>query len=443
MYLKIYLYDNYIQMSHMTYSMNYPNEVCDISQFILVENGWSRSDQQFSDYTPERKWSMIENVRETMFPDDAQECPWITMELEGMNKIVSRTEQITQPINNGILFNMTIYTLFFAYMYYNAEEGGRARAFMRFMFRGIASSIADSAQCLANVLQVLFKIGIKMAPRNLFEDSDKDEGEYNEDNSDEDTSDDDDNYKFKEAEERKPLPKYEDKYVDQYKKLEDVELSKDKLDSLKNSILMENTPLGNVVMFYDNSRETFTFYSDSTIPYRYLETIGRKYVVMNNCKRLYVDMEEEIKDAKESIDRKIEAAIAAKEAAAEAAVAAAKESTTTDSEITTSVTTRSKANVFAKLKTYNTNNIKIDPKAESAAAKNTNASASMNANTNTNTKNQANKVVKEKANRYSYEGKLINFNFLKKVDRKVVDKNYGMSFAEFKKSQKDMENKSS
>ena len=67
----------------------------------------------------------------------------------------------------------------------------------------------------------------------------------------------------------------------------------------------------------------------------------------------------------------------------------------------------------------------------------------MNANTNTNTKNQANKVVKEKANRYSYEGKLINFNFLKKVDRKVVDKNYGMSFAEFKKSQKDMENKSS
>jgi len=414
MYLKIYLYDNYIQMSHITYSMNYPNEICDISQFILVEG----------------------NVRETMFPDDNQECQWMSMELEGMNKIVPRTEQITQPINNGILFNMTIYTLFFAYMYYNAEEGGRARAFMRFMFRGIASSIADSAQCLANVLQVLFKIGIKMAPRNLFEDSDKDEGEYNEDNSDEeDNSDDEDNYKFKEAEERKPLPKYEDKYVDQYKKLEDVELSKDKLDSLKNSVLMENTPLGNVVMFYDNSRETFTFYSDSTIPYRYLETIGRKYVVMNNCKRLYVDMEEEIKDAKESIDRKIEAAIAAKEAAVEAASEAA------ESEMTPSVTTRSKANVFAKLKTYNTNNIKIDPKAESAAAKNTNASASMN--TNTNTKNQANKVVKEKANRYSYEGKLINFNFLKKVDRKVVDKNYGMSFAEFKKAQKEQENKSS
>ena len=419
-------------MSHMTYSTNYPNEVCDISQFILVENGWSRSDQQFSDYTPERKWSMIENVRETMFPDDAQECPWITMELEGINTIVSRTEQ---PISNDILFNMTIYTLFCAYMYYNAEEGGRARAFMRFMFQGIVSSIADSAKCGANVLQVLYKIGSKMSPRNLFEDSDKEEGEYN---SYDDTSDDEDNYKFKEAEERKPLPKYEDKYVDQYKKLEDVELSKEKLDSLKNSILMENTPLGNVVMFYDNSRETFTFYSDSTIPYRYLETIGRKYVVMNNCKRIYVDMEEEIKEAKEIVDRKIEAAIAAKEAAEAAQAESAKES-----EMTPSVTTRSKTNVFAKLKTYNTNNIKIDPKAESAAAKNTNASASMNANTNTNTKNQANKVVKEKANRYSYEGKLINFKFLKKVDRNVVYKNYGMIFAEFKKSQKEQENKSS
>jgi len=400
-------------MSHMTYSTNYPNEVCDISQFILVEN-----------------------VRETMLPDDAQECPWMTMELEGINKIVPRTEQ---PISNDILFNMTIYTLFCAYMYYNAEEGGRARAFMRFVFQGISSSIVDSAKCGANVLQVLYKIGSKMSPKNLFDDSDKEEGEYSEYNSDEeDNSDDEDNYKFKEAEERKPLPKYEDKYVDQYKKLEDVELSKEKLDSLKNSILMETTPLGNVVMFYDNSRETFTFYSDSTIPYRYLETIGRKYVVMNNCKRIYVDMEEEIKEAKEIVDRKIEAVIAAKEAAEAGQAESAKEA-----EMTPSVTTRSKTNVFAKLKTYNTNNIKIDPKAESAAAKNTNASASMNANTNTNTKNQTNKVVKERANRYSYEGKLINFNFLKKVDRKVVDKNYGMSFAEFKKSQKEKENKSS
>jgi len=42
-------------------------------------------------------------------------------------------------------------------------------------------------------------------------------------------------------------------------------------------------------------------------------------------------------------------------------------------------------------------------------------------------------IVKEKANRYSYEGKMANYSFLKKVDRKVVDKQYSISFSEFKK----------
>jgi hypothetical protein len=53
-----------------------------------------------------------------------------------------------------------------------------------------------------------------------------------------------------------------------------------------------------------------------------------------------------------------------------------------------------------------------------------------------NTKEQEEKIVKEKANRYSYEGKFANYHFLKKVDRKIVDKRYAMSFAEFKKMQK-------
>jgi hypothetical protein len=42
-------------------------------------------------------------------------------------------------------------------------------------------------------------------------------------------------------------------------------------------------------------------------------------------------------------------------------------------------------------------------------------------------------ILKENANRYSCEGKLMNFSFLKKVDKKVVDKRYAMSFSDFKK----------
>jgi hypothetical protein len=44
-------------------------------------------------------------------------------------------------------------------------------------------------------------------------------------------------------------------------------------------------------------------------------------------------------------------------------------------------------------------------------------------------------LLKDRANRYTYEGKLSNFKILKRVDRKVVDKKYALSFADFKKMQ--------
>ena len=68
-----------------------------------------------------------------------------------------------------------------------------------------------------------------------------------------------------------------------------------------------------------------------------------------------------------------------------------------------------------------------------------NANKKMNSNTNTNAISKQDKeyILKEKANCYSYEGKISNFNFLKKVDRKIVDKNYNMSYSEFKKLQLD------
>ena len=50
-----------------------------------------------------------------------------------------------------------------------------------------------------------------------------------------------------------------------------------------------------------------------------------------------------------------------------------------------------------------------------------------------NSSQNKNLLLKENANRYTYEGKLSTFNMLKKVERKVVDKKYGMSFADFKK----------
>ena len=64
----------------------------------------------------------------------------------------------------------------------------------------------------------------------------------------------------------------------------------DRLDKLKNSFIMEKTPLGNVLMLYNNKRGSFEYYSDNTIPYRYLEPVSRKYVKMFGCRPIYFDM---------------------------------------------------------------------------------------------------------------------------------------------------------
>ena len=87
-----------------------------------------------------------------------------------------------------------------------------------------------------------------------------------------------------------------------------------------------------------------------------------------------------------------------------------------------------KKNVFAKMKSYNSSSIKsavvpLDQK----KAKN------VQQNSSNPTPQNADAILKENANRYTYQGKLSNFSFLKKVDRKLVDKNYALSFAEFKK----------
>lgn len=72
-----------------------------------------------------------------------------------------------------------------------------------------------------------------------------------------------------------------------------------KLNKLINNYVMEYTPLGNVVMRYNNDKKTFEYYSNNTIPYRFLEVIGRKYVIAYNCKYIFVDMDDEMKKVSE------------------------------------------------------------------------------------------------------------------------------------------------
>jgi hypothetical protein len=211
---------------------------------------------------------------------------------------------------------------------------------------------------------------------------------------------------------KKPIIKYEDKYKEQYIKMQPFCLSTVEKDNLKNNFIMEHTPLGNVIMYYNNEKNGFVYYSDSTIPYRFLETVGRKYMITFKCRdtSIFFDDSDDISNDKENTDN-IENT---------KPIVTNKELIKTDD----APKTKLPKNVFAKFKNYNHPN--SIPSA-SLATKNSQI-------TNTST-NQKIKEVKENKNKYISEGKIVNFSFLKKVDKKQIIKRLNMTFAEFKKLQ--------
>lgn len=206
--------------------------------------------------------------------------------------------------------------------------------------------------------------------------------------------------------------------MEQIKKDAKDSVIKSKLDNLKNSYVMDFTPLGNVVMRYDNNRGTFEYFSNNTIPYRYLEPVGRKYVMTYFCKPLFVDLEEELKRAEEKYDQEKEKE---KEKEKEMKINEPKQ-------------------VFANLKSYNKPLLKSTPL--NMPTKNRDngnfvlppqIKANLpNVNSNTNADKH---LLKDNANRYTWEGRFSNWVIIKKIDRKQIDKKYAMTFADFKKMQ--------
>ena len=186
-----------------------------------------------------------------------------------------------------------------------------------------------------------------------------------------------------------------------------------KTDNLLNCFIMETTPIGNVLMNYDKKTESFKYYSDYNVPYRYLETIARKFVITFHCKPLYIDMEEELKLFEEKWEKKHQ------------------ENHKSNTETSTNTETSSnKKNVFAKFKSYNK---KADPSLKNAQSKNNDNNTNINIHK---VKKENQKVnLKENANRYTHAGKFANFSFLKKANKIDYNKKLGFSYADFKKSQ--------
>ena len=188
-------------------------------------------------------------------------------------------------------------------------------------------------------------------------------------------------------EEKKKEP-YENKYYDKYDSLETVELEEEYVKGLKNSIIMENTPKGIVIMYYDFEKESFVYYCDTkNITYLYLETVARRYAINNNCKKLVIDIKQQLEDAK------------------------TKDAIKKDQH-NISLTNKDKNNLFSSFKNYN--------------RKGTGGSKNINKTF----------TLRENANRYSYNGNINNFNMLQTTKYKLKKDSNNLTFEDFLAMQK-------
>jgi hypothetical protein len=161
---------------------------------------------------------------------------------------------------------------------------------------------------------------------------------------------------------------------------------------------------GDAIMCYDHATASFAYYArTANIPYKYLETISRKYMIETNAPiEIHVDIRDEYNKAKDRNNT----------AAAAAAATASTPSASTPAPAAAEET----PDVFVKLKSYNTvSNLNLhtttnDKSHKFATATTATATATTATASTPATATPGNKIFREKANRYSYRGKITDFD---------------------------------
>jgi hypothetical protein len=120
------------------------------------------------------------------------------------------------------------------------------------------------------------------------EDEDEDEDEE-EDEEEDDDEEDDVNYEYKYSE-----------FFEELNEKEHSALTVEDKINMKKNVITESTPNGNVVMSYhfnekDPELSAFQYYcNDRSIPYKYLDTVARKFAITYNCPELYLYLKTEL-----------------------------------------------------------------------------------------------------------------------------------------------------
>ena len=173
------------------------------------------------------------------------------------------------------------------------------------------------------------------------------------------------------------------------------ELTEEFVNDLSLNTVTETTPRGDVLMYYSSKLGSFVYHSKTKeIPYKYLETVARKYVIEYNCKKLYIDIRKEYEKGLNKYNE-----IKEKE---EKAVKDAKDGVVDETK------ENNKKQIFANFKTYNRKG-EVHNKQKDKIY-----------------------ILKEQANRYSYRGKIEEYSEAKVES--CLDKNgKDIDFASFKK----------
>ena len=84
---------------------------------------------------------------------------------------------------------------------------------------------------------------------------------------------------------------YDDKYLKVFRKLKAHILTSDEIESIKTAHILEETPTGTVIMYYDFETKSFNYYcqNKNSIPYLHLESVAQRFTVENDCKTLFID----------------------------------------------------------------------------------------------------------------------------------------------------------
>ena len=195
---------------------------------------------------------------------------------------------------------------------------------------------------------------------------------------------------------------FEDKYFKEY----------DEWITAQDSSLAENTPpprnspnvretindfYGDIIMCYDASISSFVYYArTANIPYKYLETVSRKYMIETNAPRdIYIDIRKEYAKAKDLLTNK------------KVSVSHQSNRDQTNNNNNTADPNDDykveEIDVFAKFKTYNTGSNLSNQKTTTATNTKTPSDTDKPNTSST-------KIMRENANRYSYRGKIEDYN---------------------------------